>query len=169
MCIIGSYSFELTVWTKSCVTVLFSFSRQQDLLWQLLLHWKRFVTILELWPIVSVNSWVWQFQMGKKLVNLLSFCLTHMWSLHIQRLNWLVMLFQNISARYWLKTASTFHELPYTLNTCQPFLFWWNSSAFYAIFRHSDRNNHIQPKFKKICASTVRTTLAICKMLHPAK
>src|SRR6218665_1045308 len=35
-------------------------------------------------------------------------------------------------------------------HNCQPFRFWRNSSAFYTIFRHFDRNDQIPPKFKKI-------------------
>ena len=33
-------------------------------------------------------------------------------------------------------------------HSCQPFRFWRNSSAFYTIFRHSDRNDQILPKLK---------------------
>ena len=41
---------------------------------------------------------------------------------------------------------STFNCL---MHSCQPFRFWWNSSAFYTIFRHSIRNDQIPPKLKK--------------------
>ena len=45
-------------------------------------------------------------------------------------------------------------------HSCQPFRSWWNSSDFYAIFRHSDRNNRIPPKLKKIMLhNTLKTTL----------
>src|SRR6218665_3262330 len=35
------------------------------------------------------------------------------------------------------------------MHSCQPFRFWRNSSAFYTIYRHSDPNDEIPPKFKK--------------------
>src|SRR6218665_2905890 len=38
---------------------------------------------------------------------------------------------------------------PVQLHSCQPFRFWQNSSAFYTIFHHSDRNDQIPPKLKK--------------------
>src|SRR6218665_198591 len=36
-------------------------------------------------------------------------------------------------------------------HSCQPFRFWRNSSDFYAIFRHSERNDRTPPKLKKLC------------------
>src|SRR6218665_2571858 len=54
------------------------------------------------------------------------------------------------------------------MHSCQPFRFWRNSSAFYTIFRHSDRNDQIPPKFKKIgIANTKDKDYGVCKSLHP--
>src|SRR6218665_3155944 len=51
-----------------------------------------------------------------------------------------------------------FKRLTDRWHSCQPFRFWRNSSAFYTIFRHSDRNDQIPPKLKKFSNSMIRTT-----------
>jgi len=62
-------------------------------------------------------------------------------------------------------------------HSCQPFRFCRNSSAFYTIFRHSDRNGQIPPKLKKFgnantilraCASQAKYISMFCVMLLPA-
>src|SRR6218665_1275891 len=53
-----------------------------------------------------------------------------------------------------------------SIHSYQPFRFWRNSSAFYAIFRHSDRNDQIPPKLKKFCnANTIMDKDYACARL----
>src|SRR6218665_317070 len=54
-------------------------------------------------------------------------------------LDWLNEVYTYVSSFIWQADKP---------HSCQPFRFWQNSSAFYTIFRHSDRNDQIPQKLQ---------------------
>lgn len=62
--------------------------------------------------------------------------------LNIVQLHQVVLGFEMVMPGYEMVVPGYKMVVPgYEMHSCQPFWFWWNSSAFYSIFCHSDRKN----------------------------